>query len=70
MAIGDVSEVTVGDCTDLSYVDTGMYGVAEYGAVYVLDAERPALIDTGIGTNYEHVLDAVDAAGSRPLISK
>ncbi|WP_459193120.1 MBL fold metallo-hydrolase [Halosimplex sp. J119] len=66
MAIGDVFEATVGDCADLSYVDTGMYDVAEYGAVYVLDAERPALIDTGIGTHYERVLDAVDAAGLAP----
>ncbi|WP_415378965.1 MBL fold metallo-hydrolase [Halosimplex sp. TS25] len=66
MAIGDVFEATVGECTDLSYVDTGMYGVAEYGAVYVLDAERPALVDTGIGTDYERVLDAVDAAGLAP----
>jgi len=66
MAIGDVFDVTVGDCTDLMYVDTGMYDAAEYGAVYVLDAERPALIDTGIGTNYERILDAVREAELEP----
>lgn len=66
MAIGDVSEVTVGDCTDLHYVDTGMYDVAGYGAVYVIDAERPALVDTGIGTNYERTLEAVEAVGLAP----
>jgi len=66
MAIGDVYEATAGDCTDLYYVDTGMYDVAEYGAVYVLDAERPALIDTGIGTNHERVLDAVREVGLDP----
>ena len=66
MAIGDVFEATLGDCTDLSYVDTGMYGTSEYGAVYVLDAERPAIVDTGIGTNYERVLDALDQAGIEP----
>jgi len=66
MAIGDVYGATAGDCTDLSYVDTGMYDVAEYGAVYVLDAERPALVDTGIGTNHERVLAAVEAAGLAP----
>jgi glyoxylase-like metal-dependent hydrolase (beta-lactamase superfamily II) len=66
MAIGDVFDVTVGDCTDLTYVDTGMYDTEEYGAVYVLDAERPALVDTGIGTNDERVLDAVREAGLEP----
>jgi len=66
MAIGDVTTVTVGDCTDLHYVDTGMYDVEGYGAVYVLDAERPALVDSGIGTNYERVLAAIDEVGLAP----
>ena len=34
MIRGDVTEVTAGECTDLYYVDTGMYDVDEYGAVY------------------------------------
>jgi len=66
MAIGDVTTVTAGDCTDLYCVDTGMYDVAGYGAVYVLDAERPALVDSGIGTNYERVLAAIEAVGLAP----
>ena len=66
MEPGDVRTVTTGDCTDLYCVDTGMYDTAEYGAVYVLDAERPAIVDTGIGTNYEYVLDALDEAGVAP----
>ncbi|WP_123536801.1 MBL fold metallo-hydrolase [Halosimplex salinum] len=66
MAIGDVFDVTVGDCTDLSYVDTGMYDVAEYGSVYIVDDERPALVDTGIGTNYERILDAAAEVGLEP----
>ena len=66
MAIGDVTTVTVGDCTDLHYVDTGMYDVEGYGAVYVLDAERPALVDSGIGTNYERVLAAIEEVGLAP----
>jgi len=66
MAIGDVSTVTAAGCTDLSYVDTGMYDVAEYGSVYVVDAERPALIDTGIGTNWERIRDAVTEVGIAP----
>nr|WP_277555732.1 MBL fold metallo-hydrolase [Halobaculum sp. YSMS11] len=53
-------------CTDLYCVDTGMYGTVNYGAVYLLDAERPAVIDTGIGNNREYVFDALDDLGMRP----
>lgn len=63
MAPGDVRPVDVGDCEGISYVDTGMYDVARYGAVYVVDAERPAVVDTGIGPDYEHVRTALEAAG-------
>jgi glyoxylase-like metal-dependent hydrolase (beta-lactamase superfamily II) len=66
MIRGDVTEVTAGECTDLYYVDTGMYDVDEYGAVYLLDAEEPALVDTGIGTHYERVLDLLAHAGVDP----
>jgi glyoxylase-like metal-dependent hydrolase (beta-lactamase superfamily II) len=66
MAIGDVTEVTTGSCSDLSYVDTGMYEVPAYGSVYVLDAERPAIVETGIGTHYDRILDAIDAVGLAP----
>jgi len=66
MEAGDVRRVTTGDCTDLHYVDTGMYGTAEYGSVYVLDDERPAIVDTGIGTNYERVLAALEDVGIAP----
>ncbi|GGL49359.1 MBL fold metallo-hydrolase [Halocalculus aciditolerans] len=61
MAIGDVFGVESLD--DVHYVDTGMYDVAEYGAVYVVDAERPAVVDTGVGTNYERILDAIEEVG-------
>ena len=61
MATGDVySAAGVPDC---HYVDVGMYGRTEYGAVYVYDAERPAVIDTGLGTNPEYVFDALEVAG-------
>ncbi|WP_135821475.1 MBL fold metallo-hydrolase [Halostella litorea] len=66
MEAGDVRRVTAGDCTDLYYVDTGMYDTAEYGSVYVVDDERPAIVDTGIGTNYERVLAALEEAGVAP----
>mgnify|MGYP000044190655 FL=1 len=60
MAIGDLTAV---DGTDLYYVDVGAYDVSGYGAVYILDAERPAVVDTGLGTNVDIVLDALDEVG-------
>ncbi len=63
MAIGEVRPVEAGACTDLHYVDTGMYDTTGYGSVYVLDAERPAVVETGTGTHHDRILDALDAVG-------
>jgi len=63
MAIGDVYEANL---EDLWYVDTGMYEVREYGSVYLLDDKRPALVDTGIGTNSERILTLLNRAGLDP----
>ncbi|MBX0286930.1 MBL fold metallo-hydrolase [Halomicroarcula sp. F28] len=64
MAIGDVYDAE--NCEDVHYVDTGMYDVPEYGSVYVVDAERPALVDTGIGARYENILDTMAEVGVAP----
>lgn len=64
MGIGDVFEVEA--TTNCYYVDTGMYDAAEYGAVYILDVEQPTIIDAGIGTNYELILDALETVGIDP----
>ena len=66
MAIGDLTEVTVGDCTDLFYVDTGMYDAPQFGSVYVIDAERPAVVDSGIGTDRERIFEALEQVGIAP----
>ncbi len=66
MAIGDCYPVETGECTDLFYLDTGMYDTAEYGAVYILAGERSALIDTGIGRHYDLILDALESVGIAP----
>ncbi|WP_226482467.1 MBL fold metallo-hydrolase [Natrinema amylolyticum] len=63
MEVGDVREVTTGDCSDLYYLDTGMYDTNEYGAVYIIDDERPAVVDTGIGTNYDLLREALVEVG-------
>ena len=64
MGIGDVYDAE--GCPDVYYVDTGMYDVEEYGSVYIVDAERPALVDTGIGTRSGNILDAMAEVGIEP----
>jgi len=61
MGIGDVFSVE--GAPGWHYVDTGMYDRAEYGAVYIYDGDRPAVVDTGIGTEYERILDALEELG-------
>jgi glyoxylase-like metal-dependent hydrolase (beta-lactamase superfamily II) len=64
MEIGDVRAVdAVPNCY---YVDTGMYETPGYGSVYVYDTDRPAIVDTGIGTNYEYLLEALGEVGIAP----
>jgi glyoxylase-like metal-dependent hydrolase (beta-lactamase superfamily II) len=58
--------VTLGDCRDVYYVDVDAYGIEAYGAVYVLDAEEPAVVDTGLGRNYPRVLEALSTLGIDP----
>ena len=64
MAIGDVEAVA--GVPDTHYVDTGMYDTTGYGVVYVIDADRPALVETGIGADRERVLGAIEAVGLTP----
>ena len=61
MAIGDVTPVD--GAADLHYLDTGMYDVEKYGSVYLYDTPRPAVVDTGIGTDHELVFDALSEVG-------
>ncbi|WP_435183316.1 MBL fold metallo-hydrolase [Halobellus sp. EA9] len=58
MAIGDLSPVDGAE--DVYYVDVGTHGVPRHGAVYVIDADEPAFVDTGLGRNREHLLEALD----------
>ena len=48
---------------DLYFHDTGMFGTDGYGSVYVYDAERPAVIDTGTGANREALFETIEAVG-------
>lgn len=58
MTIGEPQRVA--GTEDVYYVDTGMYDVESYGSVYVIDAERPAIVDTGTGGDYDAVSGALD----------
>jgi len=64
MAIGDLTAVS---STDTYYVDVGAYDVSGYGSVYLIDAERPAVVDPGLGTNVDIVIDALDDLGITDL---
>ncbi|MFB6309662.1 MAG: MBL fold metallo-hydrolase [Salinirussus sp.] len=58
--------VDVGDAADIYAVDVEMFGVERYGAVFVVDADRPAVIDTGTGANVEGLIDALGSLGIAP----
>lgn len=61
MDIGEIRPVRGDESGDWFLLDTGMFDVSGYGGVYILDAERPAIIETGIGTSETHgrILDAL-----------
>jgi glyoxylase-like metal-dependent hydrolase (beta-lactamase superfamily II) len=61
MVVGGLTAIA--GCSDSWYVDTGMYDTPEYGSVYLLGGERPAVVDTGIGADRERVFDALETAG-------
>ncbi len=64
MGIGDVHAVE--GITDCYYVDTGMFSEPEFGSVYIYDTDTPTIIDTGLGTNYENILDGLEELGIEP----
>lgn len=66
MALDDLHEATAAGTADLYYLDVNMYDTPEYGLVYILDAERPALVDTGTGLHHDRILDAMEAVGIAP----
>jgi len=48
---------------DLYVHDTEMFDTDEYGAVYVWDAKRPIVVDTGTGANREALFETLDEIG-------
>lgn len=56
---------TVG-CQDIYTVDTKFLGHDRHTAVYVVDAEKTAIVDTGASPNVEQVLKSLDELGKHP----
>ena len=48
------------------YVDVHMMGVAGFGAIYLIDEEEKALVETGTSNDAQTILDAVREFGLRP----
>ncbi len=51
---------------DLYILDTGMLGLERYGALYILKAPKPAIIETGFSHTLEKTLQALDGLKIRP----
>ena len=62
MEPGEVREAGHGT-TDLHYVETGMFDIEGYSSVYLLDAEEPAVIETGTGVEWEAIVGAMESVG-------
>nr|WP_227378289.1 MBL fold metallo-hydrolase [Haladaptatus halobius] len=48
---------------DIYYLDLGMYDAPKFGAAFIVDADQPAIIETGVGRRYERILAALDFIG-------
>lgn len=57
----DISEVA----EHIYMIDNQLYGIPKFGAVYLIDEDRKALIDTGPATSVDTVLDGIKAIGLR-----
>jgi glyoxylase-like metal-dependent hydrolase (beta-lactamase superfamily II) len=61
-----VTPPEVESCDGVHVVDTRLFDLPGVMSAYVVDAERPAVIDTGAAPAAEHVLDALAALGISP----
>jgi glyoxylase-like metal-dependent hydrolase (beta-lactamase superfamily II) len=59
----ELFRVTVGECTDIYCLDIDLYETPRYGAIYILDTNRPAVVDTGTGANYNMLVEALASVG-------
>lgn len=57
---------SVDGCPETYVVDTHLLSVPEVMSAYLIDAERPAVVDPGAATALPHLLDALDEVGIDP----
>lgn len=62
----ELRQVDSGQTRDIYYVDTHMFDSEGYGAVYIVDDNRPAIVDSGTGHRYQALLAGLEAAGIAP----
>lgn len=66
MELEHTQKITAGGCEDIYCIDLDMFDVPEFGAAYVIDAERPTVVDSGTGRNYERILEVLDTLDILP----
>ena len=66
MAGPEIWTDTVTGDTDLKYLWTREFEPAQYCAPYILDTDRPAVIDTGTGANWDRIRAALAESGIEP----
>lgn len=57
---------SVPDCEALSFVDVEMFGMTQVNSPYIIDSEKPAIIDAGPESGAESILDGLDTLGIEP----
>lgn len=58
-----MSVTNVSGCNDIYCIDTKMLGHDEHTAAYVVDAEDVTIVDTGLSTALDRILDGLDELG-------
>lgn len=53
----------VNSCDDIYCIDTKMLGHDEYTAAYIVDGDEVTIVDTGLSTATDRILDALDELG-------
>lgn len=63
MVENQLRRVDVDGFEEFHYLDLEMFDAPEFGAAFVVDGTRPAIVETGTGRRYDRILDALDELG-------
>lgn len=56
----------VPECSEIYYVDVPMFGMQQVNSPYIVDAQMPAIVDTGPEAGAPSLLEGLDAIGRSP----